>query len=305
MTEPQSGASYDDVLAVAKAAEAHGFDAFFRSDHYMVFDDSPGLPGSTDAWITLAGIARETTQIRLGTLVTPVTFRLPGPLAISVAQVDVMSGGRVELGLGAGWFDREHTAYAISFPPTGTRFEMLEEQLAIISGLWETKVGDRFSFEGMHYAVTDSPGLPKPAQSPRPPIILGGWGAKRTPRLAATYADEFNVPMAPVEAYGAQRDNVVRACEARGRDPQTMTFSVMTTVCCGRDDKEIARRAEAIGQPVDILRSAHTGGTPDEVIEKLKRYGELGVTRVYLQVLDILDLDHIALVAEEVLPALR
>jgi F420-dependent oxidoreductase-like protein len=305
MTEPQGGASYDDILAVAKAAEAHGFDAFFRSDHYMVFDDSPGLPGSTDAWITLAGIARETTRIRLGTLVTPVTFRLPGPLAISVAQVDVMSGGRVELGLGAGWFDREHTAYAIPFPATGARFDLLEEQLAIVCGLWETKVGDRFSFEGAHYAVTDSPGLPKPAQSPRPPIILGGWGAKRTPRLAATYANEFNVPMAPVEAYGAQRDNVVRACEARGRDPETMTFSVMTTVCCGRDDKEITRRAEAIGQPVDILRSAHTGGTPDEVIDKLRRYADVGVTRVYLQLLDIHDLEHLELIADEVLPALR
>ena len=305
MTEPQSGASYDDILAMAKAAEAHGFDAFFRSDHIMVFDDSPGLPGSTDAWITLAGLARDTSTIRLGTLVTPVTFRLPGPLAISVAQVDVMSGGRVELGLGAGWFDREHTAYAIPFPPTGTRFDMLEEQLAIISGLWETKVGERFSFEGKHHSVTDSPGLPKPVQSPRPPIILGGWGAKRTPRLAATYADEFNVPMAPVEAYATQKDNVLRACEARGRDPETMTFSVMTTVCCGRDEKEIARRAEAIGQPVDVLRSAHTGGTPDEVIGKLKRYSEVGVTRVYLQLLDIRDLDHLAFLAEEVMPAVR
>jgi F420-dependent oxidoreductase-like protein len=304
MTEPQSGASYDDILAMAQAAEAHGFDAFFRSDHYMVFDDSPGLPGSTDAWITLAGLARDTSTIRLGTLVTPVTFRLPGPLAISVAQVDVMSGGRVELGLGAGWFDREHTAYAMPFPSTGARFDMLEEQLAIVAGLWETQVADRFSFAGAHYTITDSPGLPKPAQSPRPPIIVGGWGAKRTPRLAATYANEFNVPMAPVEAYSAQKDNVVRACETRGRDPKTMTFSVMTTVCCGRDEKEIARRAEAIGQPVDVLRSAHTGGTPDEVIEKLKRYADVGVTRAYLQLLDIRDLDHLALIAEEVLPSL-
>ena len=305
MTEPQSGASYDDVLAIAKTAEALGFDAFFRSDHYMVFDDSPGLPGPTDAWITLAGIARETSTIRLGTLVTPITFRMPGPLAISVAQVDVMSGGRVELGLGAGWFDREHTAYAIPFPPTGTRFEMLEEQLAIVSGLWETKVGDRFSFEGKHYAVIDSPGLPKPAQAPRPPIVLGGWGAKRTPRLAATYADEFNVPMASPEAYSSQRDNVIRACEERNRDPETMTFSVMTTVCCGRDEKEITRRAEAIGQPVDVLRAAHTTGTPDEVIEKLKAYADVGVTRVYLQFLDIRDLEHVTLIAEAVMPAVR
>ena len=305
MTEPQSGASYDDVLAIAKTAEALGFDAFFRSDHYMVFDDSPGLPGPTDAWITLAGIARETSTIRLGTLVTPITFRMPGPLAISVAQVDVMSGGRVELGLGAGWFDREHTAYAIPFPPTGTRFEMLEEQLAIVSGLWETKVGDRFSFEGKHYAVIDSPGLPKPAQAPRPPIVLGGWGAKRTPRLAATYADEFNVPMASPEAYSSQRDNVIRACEERNRNPETMRFSVMTTVCCGRDEKEITRRAEAIGQPVDVLRAAHTTGTPDEVIEKLKAYADVGVTRVYLQFLDIRDLEHVTLIAEAVMPAVR
>ena len=305
MTEPQSGASYDDILAMAQGAERLGFDAFFRSDHLMVFDDSPGLPGSTDAWITLAGIARETSRIRLGTLVTPVTFRLPGPLAISVAQVDVMSGGRVELGLGAGWFDREHTAYAIPFPSTGDRFDMLEEQLAIVTGLWETKTGDRFSFDGKHYSVIDSPGLPKPAQSPRPPVIVGGWGAKRTPLLAATYANEFNVPMAPVDAYGAQRDNVVRACEARGRDPESMTFSVMTTVCCGRDEKELARRAEAIGQPIDALREHHTAGTPDDVIAKLKRYADTGVTRAYLQLLDIKDLDHLALIGEEVLPALR
>ena len=179
-TEPNLGASYGDLLAVAKATEAHGFDAFFRSDHYTRFDGSPGLPGSTDAWITLAGIARETSRIRLGTLVSPVTFRLPGPLAIRVAQVDLMSGGRVELVLGAGWFEPEHTAYAIPFPPTGTRMDMLEEQLAIVSGLWETKEGDQFSFDGAHYAVTDSPALPKPAQSPRPPIIVGGSGAKRT-----------------------------------------------------------------------------------------------------------------------------
>jgi len=304
-TEPQLGASYDDLLAVAKATEASGFDAFFRSDHYMVFDGSPGLPGSTDAWITLAGIARETSRIRLGTLVTPVTFRLPGPLAISVAQVDVMSGGRVELGLGAGWFDTEHHAYGIPFPPTGQRFEMLEEQLAIVSGLWETKEGDHFSFEGTHYALTDSPALPKPAQSPRPPIIIGGWGAKRTPRLAATYADEFNVPFAPVEAYAAQKEAVVRACEARGRDPQSMTWSVAQVICCGRDEKEVARRAEAIGQDVDNLRANQAGGTPDEVIAKLQRFAELGVTRVYLQLLDLHDLEHVELVGETVLPALR
>jgi F420-dependent oxidoreductase-like protein len=302
-TEPNLGASYDDRLALAKATEAHGFDAFFRSDHYMRFDGSPGLPGSTDAWITLAGIARETSRIRLGTLVSPVTFRLPGPLAISVAQVDIMSGGRVELGLGAGWFEPEHSAFAIPFPSTRTRMEMLEEQLAIVSGLWETKEGDRFSFDGAHYAVTDSPALPKPAQSPRPPIIVGGSGARWTPRLAATYADECNVPMASVEACVEQRDNVVRACEARGRDPETMTFSAHTVVCCGRNDEEVARRADVIAQSVDAPRSLYVDGRPDEVIEKLHRYTEVGVTRVYLYMVDIHDLDHLALLAEEVLPS--
>src|SRR5947207_12322729 len=190
-TEPQQGAGYATLLSVTKAAEELGFDAFFRSDHYLTMAGS-GLPGPTDAWITLAGLARETSRIRLGTLLTPVTFRLPGPLAISVAQVDVMSGGRVELGLGAGWYDREHTAYGIPFPPLGERFERLEEQLAVISGLWTTPPGERFTLRGRHYAVEESPALPKPIQRPHPPIVLGGAGATRTPRLAAGYASEYN-----------------------------------------------------------------------------------------------------------------
>ncbi len=192
-TEPQQGASYDDLLAVAQAAERLGFDGFFRSDHYLVMGGGDGLPGPTDAWVTLAGLARDTTRLRLGTLVTSATFRLPGPLAVSVAEVDHMSGGRVELGLGAGWYEAEHRAYAIPFPPLGERFERLEEQLAIITGLWGTPAGERFSYTGRHYEVTDSPALPKPRQQPRPPVIVGGHGPSRTPRLAATYADEFNL----------------------------------------------------------------------------------------------------------------
>ena len=188
-TEPQQGASYDDLLAVARTSEELGFDAFFRSDHYLKFGDVSGEPGPTDAWITLAGLARDTSTIRLGTLVTPVTFRLPGPLAISVAQVDAMSGGRVELGVGTGWFDDEHTAYGIPFPCIGERFDMLEEQLSVITGLWDTPRGETFSFDGTHYPVTDSPALPKPVQSPHPPIVIGGGGAKRTPRLAAKFAE--------------------------------------------------------------------------------------------------------------------
>src|ERR1700722_20139875 len=191
--EPQQGASYDDILKLALVSEAGGFGAFFRSDHYLKMGSVSGLPGPTDAWATLAGLAAETSRIRLGTLVTPGRVRLPGPLAITVAQADQMSGGRVELGLGAGWFEAEHTAYGIPFPPAAERFDRLEEQLAILTGLWETPVGQRFSFAGKFYPVTDSPALPKPVQRPHPPILIGGRGLRRTPQLAARYADEFNV----------------------------------------------------------------------------------------------------------------
>ncbi len=304
-TEPQQGASYDTLLAVARATEELGFDAFFRSDHYQRFDDASGLPGSTDAWITLAGLARETSRIRLGTLVTPGTFRYPGPLAISVAQIDAMSGGRVELGMGAGWFDREHHSYGIPFATVKERFDRLEEQLAVITGLWETPEGETFSFEGTHYQLADSPALPKPVQRPRPPIIIGGGGPKRTPRLAARYAQEFNMPFASVAAYAAQREVVAAACEAIGRAPSTMTWSIALTVCCGRDEAEIARRATAIELAPEVLRKIGAAGTPDEVIAKVKQYAALGVTRVYFQVLDLHDLDHLSLLAEKVAPALR
>src|ERR1700693_1749796 len=177
-TEPQQGATYEDILAIALAAEGGGFGAVFRSDHYLKMGDVTGLPGPTDAWITLAGLARDTTRIRLGTLLTSATFRQPGPLAIGVAQVDAMSAGRIELGLGAGWYDEEHTAYGIPFPPIGERFEKLEEQLSIITGLWATKEGAPFDSTGNHYSLADGPALPKPVQSPRPPIIIGGHGRK-------------------------------------------------------------------------------------------------------------------------------
>jgi F420-dependent oxidoreductase-like protein len=301
-TEPQQGASYDQLVTVAQRSEAEGFDAFFRSDHYLVMGDGDGLPGPTDAWITLAGIARETSRIRLGTLVTPVTFRLPGPLAISVAQVDAMSGGRVELGIGAGWFDAEHTAYGIPFPSFGERFDLLEEQLAVITGLWGTPDGERFAFDGAHYQVVDSPALPKPVQRPGPPVIIGGGGPKRTPRLAARYAAEFNLPFASVEATGAQFERVRAACEAVGRDPAHLVYSSAQVVCCGSDQGEIARRAAAIGRDVDELREHGLCGTPDEVLAKLAEYAAVGASRVYLQVLDLHDLDHLALLGRDVLP---
>ncbi len=301
-TEPQQGASYDTLLTVAQTAERLGFDAFFRSDHYLAMGDSDGLPGPTDAWITLAGIARETERIRLGTLVTSATFRLPGPLAISVAEVDAMSGGRVELGLGAGWYDAEHTAYGIPFPALGHRFERLEEQLAIVSGLWGTPEGETFTFEGEHYVVAESPALPKPVQRPRPPIIVGGGGLRRTPRLAATYASEFNLAFRSLTDTSDQFERVRGACEAAGRDPRTLVYSAAQVVCCGRDDAEVGRRAAAIGRQVDELAEHGLCGSPDQVLAKLATYGGAGATRVYLQVLDLTDLDHLALLAEEVLP---
>lgn len=303
--EPQQGASYADQLAVARAAEDLGFSAFFRSDHYLAMSGD-GLPGPTDSWVTLAGIARETSTIRLGTMVTSATFRFPGPLAISVAQVDEMSGGRVEFGLGAGWFEAEHQAYAIPFPSLGERFDRLAEQLEIITGLWTTPQGETFDYSGRHYTVADSPGLPKPAQSPHPPVIIGGQGAKRTPALAAKYATEFNVPFVPLDTVKTQFERVAAAVSDAGRSPDSMTYSAAFVVCAGRDDGEIARRAAAINREVDELRSnSPTVGTPAEIADKLEPFLQAGVQRIYLQVLDMSDLDHLEFVAREVLPQLR
>lgn len=302
-TEPQQGADYTTLLRIAKATEDLGFDAFFRSDHYLKMGSVSGLPGPTDAWTTLAGLAAQTERIRLGTLVSPVTFRFPGPLAVTVAQVDQMSGGRVELGLGTGWFDQEHSAYGIPFPSLGDRFTMLEEQLAIITGLW-TAPGDKpFSYQGSHYTVTDSPALPKPAQRPKPPVIIGGGGPKRTPRLAAAYADEFNAAFDSVSGSQATFERVRAAVQAVGRDESSMTYSAAQVVCCGRDEAEIKRRAAAIGREPDELRENGLAGTPDEVVAKIGEFAGIGTERIYLQVLDLEDLAHLELIAAEVLPA--
>ncbi|KRF11413.1 LLM class F420-dependent oxidoreductase [Nocardioides sp. Soil797] len=300
-TEPQQGATYDDLLKVALAAEELGFGAFFRSDHYLGMG-TEGLPGSTDAWTTLAGLARDTTSIRLGTMMTSATFRHPGVLAIQVAQVDQMSGGRVELGIGAGWFEAEHTAYGIPFPSTRQRFDNFEEQLAIITGLWATEVGERFNHDGPTWPITDSPALPKPTQA-KPPVLIGGLGKRRTPELAARHADEFNLPFVDEETTRTQFDRVRAACEAIDRDPDELAWSNALVLCVGRDEAELKRRAEAIGREVDELRENGLAGTPDEVIAKLKRFEALGSQRAYLQVLDLSDLDHLQLVADEVMPA--
>ncbi|WP_030792220.1 LLM class F420-dependent oxidoreductase [Streptomyces sp. NRRL S-920] len=296
-TEPQQGATYDTLLTVAKAAEDLGFDAFFRSDHYLRMGSADGLPGPTDAWITLAGLARETKRIRLGTLMTAGTFRLPGVLAIQVAQVDQMSGGRVELGLGAGWFEEEHKAYGIPFPKE--KFARLEEQLEIVTGLWATEVGQTFDFDGKHYQLTDSPALPKPAQ-PKVPVLIGGHGETRTPRLAAQFADEFNIPFASVEDSERQFGRVRAAAEQAGRKGDDLVYSSALVVCVGKDDAEVARRAAVIGREVDELKANGLAGSPAEVVDKIGRYQAVGASRIYLQCLDLADLDHLEIISSQV-----
>ncbi len=301
-TEPQQGFTYDDQLAFAQSAERHGLDGFFRSDHYLRMGEGDPRPGPTDAWTTLAGLARETSRIRLGTLVSSVTYRVPSILAIQVAQVDAMSGGRAELGLGTGWFEREHAAYGIPFP--AKRFDLLEEQLQVVTGLWQTPDAETFSFAGAHYRLDDAPALPKPEQE-RVPVIVGGGGPKRTPALAARYATEFNIGFV-AEDVVAEKFAVVRAaCEAIDRDPATLKLSVALPTIVGQDDAEISRRAEAIGQSREQFdNGANLIGTPAQIAEKVHRLRELGAQRVYFQLMDLRDVAHADLVGAEVLPLL-
>ena len=292
-TEPQQGASYDDLLAVARAAEDLGFDGFFRSDHFLHMSGD-GLPGPSDAWITLAGLARETSTIRLGTLVTSATFRLPGVLAVTVAGVDAMSGGRVELGLGAGWFEAEHTAYGVPFPDVRERFDRFEEQLAVITGMWATPVGETFDHAGPHYPVTGSPALPKPVQDGGVPIIIGGGGKRRTPELAVRHAADFNAGFQSPEATGALFARIDEECERQGRAPGSLIRSAAQVVCIAKDDATLRRRAQAIGRDVDELRENGVAGSPEEARDRVGRLAAVGATRIYLQVLDLADLDHLA-----------
>ena len=302
-TEPQQGATYDDLLAVALAAEELGFSGFFRSDHYLHMGGD-GRPGPTDAWTTLAGLARDTSTIRLGTLVSSATFRLPGPLAVQVAGVDQMSGGRVELGLGAGWFEAEHAAYGIPFPDVRERFDRLEEQLAVITGLWSTPPGETFTHEGRHYPLVDCPALTKPVQAGGVPVIVGGGGPRRTPSLAARYAAEFNAGFKSVEETGRLFRQVRDVCAAQGRDPRSLACSAAQVLCLGPDEAAVRRRAEAIGREPQELRANGLAGTPDEVVDRIGALAEAGATRLYLQVLDLSDLEHLADVAALVVPRL-
>ena len=300
-TEPQQGASYDDLLAVARATEEGGFDGFFRSDHYLKMGSVSGLPGPTHAWVTLAGLARDTTSIRLGTLVSPATFYQPGPLAVAVAQVDSMSGGRVELGFGTGWYEAEHSAYGLDFPSLGQRFDRMEEYLAQITGLWATPEGETFSHQGRFHSFVDSPALPKPAQRPGPPIIIGGGGKTRTPALAAQYAADYNAAFTPLDRVPPAIERVHAACEQIGRDPADLVCSTALVLCLGSTEAEVTRRANAIGREPSELRQNGAAGTVDEVLTKLVEYGKAGCSRTYLQVLDLSDLDHLALASTELI----
>lgn len=301
MIEPQFGASYADQVRLAKHAEELGFEGFFRSDHLATMRPDLGLPGPTDTWAVLAGLAVETSRLRLGSMVTSATFRLPGPLAVTVATVDHMSDGRVEFGLGAGWFEVEHTAYGIPFPRVDERFDRLEEQLAIVTGLWQTPVGDRFDFDGKHYQLSDSPALPKPAQTPGPPVIVGGHGKKRTPALAARYADEFNAPFADVDKTGWLFRNVEATSQEIGRTTSgraPLVLSAAQTIACGRTAAEARARAENIGGTPPLF------GTPAQIVEQVGKFADIGATRLYLQILDLADLAHLDVIASEVAPQL-
>ena len=302
--EPQQGASYEDQLSMAQLAERLGFDAFFRSDHYLVMGDGDGLPGPTDSWVTLGAIARETSTIRLGTLVTAATFRHPGILAISVAQVDAMSNGRIELGLGTGWFEEEHKAYGVPFPSTQERFDLLTEQLEVITGLWQTPVGERFNYSGTHVQLSDSPALPKPVQTPLP-IIIGGSGPKRTKALAARFGAEYNVPFESIDDTAAAFERVRSAIAESGRASDSIIYSAAQVVCVGVDEDEFVRRAAAIGREPHELRENGLAGTVDEVVAKARAFGELGATRIYLQVLDLADHAHVELIAARIMPLLQ
>jgi F420-dependent oxidoreductase-like protein len=300
LLEPRHGATYEQILALARAAEESGFDAFFRSDHYLGIEAGDPAYVPTDSWATLAGLAVQTSRVRLGTLMTAATFRLPGPLAVAVATVHAMSGGRVELGIGAGWYEREHRSFGMPFPAVGERFDRLEEQLSVITGLWSTPPGERFSYDGKHYQIHECVNFPAVPAGARPRIIIGGVGPRRTPGLAARFADEFNSGLGGDDA--GRFANFRRICAEQGRDPGTVRLSTTLPVCCGATRDEARRRAESLGEPGARLLSQGVVGTPADVLGRLERFGAIGVDTVYFHIYDPADAEHVRLLGEEVLP---
>jgi F420-dependent oxidoreductase-like protein len=305
MTEPQQGLTYREILALARAAETAGLEAFFRSDHFTSFPGAVGQP-TTDAWATLAGLARETSTIHLGTLVSPATFRIPGSFAKLVATVDEMSGGRTEVGMGAGWNEQEHLEHGIPFPPLRERYDRFEEALAIVHGLWTEP--DGWSWEGVHWQVRGSLFHPRPTFSGarHPHLILGGDGGPRLARLVATYADEFNRQSATPERVRSAYDNVRSACRAIGRDPDTVVYSAMVGVLVGETEAELGARVRELlaftgaGDDAEAWlaqrRSRWIMGTPDQAWERIRALERSGVQRIMLQDFLPRDLDMVALI---------
>ena len=305
MIEGQEGVTWPQWVALAHACEEHGIPSLFRSDHYMNLDGKHPERGSLDAWGTLCGLAAETSTLRLGTMVSPATFRHPSMLTKIVTTADHISGGRIDLGLGAGWHEREHEAYGFPFASTRERMDVLEEQLQIVLGNWGS---DPFTFEGAHYTLRDLDAEPKPVQRPHPPLIIGGSGGARSAAFAARYADEYNTPFATVDDVRGRRERVVKACEDAGREP--LPFSIMTGVIVGRDDGELRERvgrlAAVIDQNADELLSnpppAWIIATLDEATERLLALADVGVSRVMCQQLLHDDLDAVALLGSELAP---
>lgn len=310
MSEPQQGLTYSEIRALAMASEEAGFEAYFRSDHYAGFPMEPGRP-TTDAWATLAGLARETTRINLGTLVSPVTFRLPGNFAKVVTTVAEMAEGRVEVGLGAGWNDVEHLQLGLPYPGTPERFDMLEEQLAILHGLWTEP--DGWSYEGAHWQVRDAlfhPKPPAPAGRRHPNVIIGGQGGPRMAALVARYADEINISSATPESVAPAFERVRQACRDEGRDPTSITYSAMTGVLVGETEADVRQRVAdlfaLIGEPSGMdadtwlaeRRKRWVMGTPDEARQRVAALEQAGVERVMLQTFLPRDLDMVRLLGE-------
>lgn len=310
MIEGQEDVTWDDWLALAGACEEHGVGTLFRSDHYLSVVDRRER-GSLDAWGTITALAAMTETLRLGTMVSPATFRHPAVLAKAVVTADHVSGGRIDLGIGAGWWDREHEIYGFDLPEIGPRMDALEEQMQIVRGHWAE---GRFDFDGAHFRAKELDALPKPVQRPHPPLILGGRGGPRSLRLAARYADEYNGVMATAEELAETRAKLDAACEAEDRDPATLPLSVMTGWLVGADEADLldraARLAEWQGETADpkafleAQQDAWIVGTAAEAIEQARELEAAGVTRIMAQHLLHRDLDAIALLGSEVIPAL-
>jgi len=313
MIEGQEGVTWEQWLALARACEEHGFQALFRSDHYVSFGH-PEEWGSLDAWATLTALGASTTRLRLGTMVSPATFRHPSELAKVVVTADHATGGRVELGMGAAWFEGEHRAYGFPFPPTAERMDILAEQIEIVHRLWD-RDEDSVSFEGTHYRLEDCHALPRPVQEPHPPLIMGGGAGPKSAALAARWADEYNVNFVDPDEARLRRERIEAACSAIDRDPREVRHSLMTNCLIGGDDEELERRASALmrrrgqdGDPKEYLKGLgpeRIAGTPERVLEQLAAFARAGVQRVMLQHLVHDDLESVALMGERIIPEAR